>query len=142
MKKVVWFSLIVLLVASCAPYQVTTIAQPPLAGKVSVVPQSPDSAVWRPDPTRVIFRNYSLATHIDIWLDRRYEGDPDLQLQPEQAAPANFAGIGLRTIYLRGREITPRGWRDLGVKKKELWISHGHSYGGPGEIQAGNWDFE
>jgi len=38
--------------------------------------------------------------------------------------------------------MTPRGWRDLGVKKKEIRLSRDYGYGGPGEIPVGDWDFE
>lgn len=132
-----------ILLAGCAYQRPTAISQPPVAGKTRIIPVSPDRQVWRPDATRVIFRNYSLTLTIEVWLDRQPAGEPDLRLLPETAWPANFSDLGRRFVYLRGWEVsTADGRREVGVKKLEFFIARGAAVYSPGEIFVGDGDFD
>lgn len=103
--------------------------------------QSSDSMVWRSDPTRVIFRNYSNNIYVRIWVGRNPVGAPDLELAPEESWPFNFPGLGVHAIYIAGREATVSGWENLGVKKRPIEISSFYLFGSVREIPVGDWDF-
>ena len=140
MKKFLFFLLIVLVAMSltgCFYMEPVKIAIPydPTALR------SPDSTVWRPDPTRVIFRNQSVSIHMNIWVGRVAAGQPDVELAPEESRPFNFPGVGKQIIYISGREATASGWRNLGTKKRPIEISSFSPFGGIREISVGNGDF-
>gem|GEM_PF-6613664 len=103
--------------------------------------RSPDPMVWRPDPTRVIFRNQSPSIHMKIWVGREVAGQPDVELAPEEGRAFNFPGVGSQFIHIKGREATSSGWRDLGIKKRSIEISTFHPFSYTREITVGNWDF-
>jgi len=103
--------------------------------------RSPDSTVWRPDPTRVIFRNHSLNIHLRIWANKNPTGAPDLELGPEEAKPFNFHRVGTQIVYISGRESMISGWKNLGTEKKSLEISPFSTFGSAREIPIGDWDF-
>ena len=117
------------------------IYQPSSAANSSTAIRSPDPTVWRSDPTRVTFQNYSQYIHMKIWVGRNMTGAPDLELGPEEGRPFNFPGIGVQTIYIAGQEATNSGWKDLGVRKRPIDIYTSSFSGGSREIPVGDWDF-
>lgn len=129
--------ILMLVVLSGCFYQAPVQINQPASG-VSAALRSPDPTVWRSDPTRVVFQNYSTAVHVQIWVGSKRSGKPDLELGPEEGRAFNFPGVGMHTIYVAGRERLANGWKNLGTRKRPIDIYPSYE---TREIPVGDWDF-